>query len=52
MMFYPNNPIMKGKEDTVKVIREALGKVLVSYYSFAGRLIEGENRELMVECKW
>ena len=32
MMFYPNNPIMKGKEDHVKVIREALGKALVSYY--------------------
>ena len=52
MMFYPNNPIMKGKEDPVKVIREDLGKVLISYYSFAGRLIEGENRELMVVCKW
>ncbi|RVW93761.1 methanol O-anthraniloyltransferase [Vitis vinifera] len=49
IMFYPNNPLMKGK-DPVKVIREALGKALVYYYPFAGRLIEGHNRKLMVDC--
>ncbi|XP_034711516.1 methanol O-anthraniloyltransferase-like [Vitis riparia] len=49
IMFYPNNPLMKGK-DPVKVIREALGKALVYYYPFAGRLIEGDNRKLMVDC--
>ena len=49
IMFYPNNPLMKGK-DTVKVIREALSKALVHYYPFAGRLIEGDNRKLMVDC--
>ena len=50
IMFYPSNPLIKGKEDPVKVIREALGKALVYYYPFAGRLIEGENRKLMVDC--
>ena len=51
IMFYQSNPLsMKGKEDPVKVIREALGKALVYYYPLAGRLIEGENRKLMVDC--
>nr|UUA44348.1 alcohol acyltransferase type III.1 [Vitis vinifera]UUA44368.1 alcohol acyltransferase type III.1 [Vitis vinifera]UUA44380.1 alcohol acyltransferase type III.1 [Vitis vinifera] len=49
IMFYRNNPLMEGK-DPVKVIREALGKALVYYYPFAGRLIEGDNRKLMVDC--
>ena len=49
VMFYRNNPLMKEK-DPVKVIKEALGKALVYYYPFAGRLIEGDSRKLMVEC--
>nr|UUA44353.1 alcohol acyltransferase type III.2 [Vitis vinifera]UUA44357.1 alcohol acyltransferase type III.2 [Vitis vinifera]UUA44358.1 alcohol acyltransferase type III.2 [Vitis vinifera]UUA44360.1 alcohol acyltransferase type III.2 [Vitis vinifera]UUA44361.1 alcohol acyltransferase type III.2 [Vitis vinifera] len=49
IMFYRNNPLMDGK-DPVKVIREALGKALIYYYPFAGRLIEGDNRKLMVDC--
>ena len=49
IMFYRNNPLMEGK-DPVKVIREALGKALVYCYPFAGRLIEGDNRKLMVDC--
>ena len=49
IIFCPNNPLMKGK-DPVKVIKEALGKALVYYYPFAGRLIEGDNRKLMVDC--
>ena len=34
----------------MKVIREALSKAPVYYYPHVGRLIEGENRKLMVEC--
>ncbi|ESR59961.1 hypothetical protein CICLE_v10017956mg [Citrus x clementina] len=38
------------RRDPVKVIREAISKALVFYYPLAGRLKEGYNRKLMVEC--
>ncbi|GAY55599.1 hypothetical protein CUMW_165410 [Citrus unshiu] len=40
----------RNERDPVKVIREAISKALVFYYPLAGRLKEGYNRKLMVEC--
>jgi len=49
IMFYRANPTMEGK-DPVKVVKEGLAKALVFYYPFAGRLKEGPNRKLVVDC--
>ena len=51
LFFYKNDPSpsMQGR-DPVKVIREAISKALVFYYPLAGRLKEGYNSKLMVEC--
>ncbi|KAL6279320.1 hypothetical protein ACE6H2_016201 [Prunus campanulata] len=49
IMTYKNNPSMKGN-DAVMVIKEALSRALVFYYPLAGRLREGPNRKLMVDC--
>ncbi|KDO44968.1 hypothetical protein CISIN_1g035497mg [Citrus sinensis] len=42
-------PILREK-DPVKVIKEAISEALVYYYPFAGRIKQGPNRKVMVDC--
>ncbi|XP_042757317.1 benzyl alcohol O-benzoyltransferase [Lactuca sativa] len=46
---YERDPKM-GHINPATIIRDALTKVLVFYYPFAGRLKEGPTRKLMVDC--
>ncbi|KAG8369375.1 hypothetical protein BUALT_Bualt14G0004700 [Buddleja alternifolia] len=40
----------KNNIDPVKTIRDGLAKALVFYYPLAGRIFEGPNTKLMVDC--
>ncbi|XP_021766403.1 benzyl alcohol O-benzoyltransferase-like [Chenopodium quinoa] len=48
-MFYRADSSMHGK-DPVKVVKDGLAKALVFFYPYAGRLVEGPNRKLVVDC--
>lgn len=50
IMCYKDNPSLNKNRNPVKVIREALSRALVYYYPLAGRLREGPNRKLVVDC--
>ncbi|KAK3429671.1 hypothetical protein EUGRSUZ_E01163 [Eucalyptus grandis] len=50
LFFYPNSPPIRGREDPARVVKEALRKALVYYYPLAGRIREGPNRKLVVDC--
>ncbi|XP_019182352.1 PREDICTED: methanol O-anthraniloyltransferase-like [Ipomoea nil] len=45
-----NSVERKGEEDPAMAIKEGLAKALVFYYPLAGRIFEGENGKLIVNC--
>ncbi|XP_019182351.1 PREDICTED: methanol O-anthraniloyltransferase-like [Ipomoea nil] len=50
LMFYRNSVERRGEEDPAMAIKEGLAKALVFYYPLAGRIFEGENGKLIVNC--
>ncbi|XP_009759678.1 methanol O-anthraniloyltransferase-like [Nicotiana tabacum] len=49
ILFYKYNSSIEGK-DPAKYIKDGLSKTLVFYYPLAGRIIEGPNKKLLVNC--
>ncbi|XP_031113693.1 methanol O-anthraniloyltransferase-like isoform X2 [Ipomoea triloba] len=49
LLFYENKESMLGR-DPATVIKEGLAKALVFYYPLAGRLFQGPNKKLIVDC--
>nr|GME05769.1 methanol O-anthraniloyltransferase-like [Ipomoea batatas] len=49
LWFYENKESMVGR-DPATVIKEGLAKALVFYYPLAGRLFQGPNKKLIVDC--
>lgn len=47
---YPNQSLSMAGRDPGGDVRRGLSKALVYYYPFAGRLREGPNRKLAVDC--
>jgi len=57
LLFYRSNEQLlglksrgRGQDHPAKAIKEVLGKALVPYYPFAGRLRERAGRKLVVDC--
>nr|XP_024928550.2 alcohol acyl transferase 2-like [Ziziphus jujuba var. spinosa] len=46
----PSMELEEKEKDPVKVIKEAVGRAMVYYYPLAGRLKEGPDGKLLVDC--
>lgn len=49
LWFYEAKPAMQGV-DAAGLLKDGLSKALVFYYPLAGRLFEGPNKKLIVDC--